>query len=57
MLLKRICWVFTLVIAASASLIAGPTKEAGKELFIANCASCHNKNMKDKLTGPALGGG
>jgi mono/diheme cytochrome c family protein len=28
----------------------------GKTLFINNCASCHNKNMKDKLTGPALGG-
>ena len=56
MLLKRICWVFTLVLIATLSLHAGPTKEAGKELFIANCASCHNKNMKDNLTGPALGG-
>jgi mono/diheme cytochrome c family protein len=28
----------------------------GKTLFINNCATCHNKNMKDKLTGPALGG-
>lgn len=28
----------------------------GKELFTANCASCHNKNMRDKLTGPPLGG-
>jgi cytochrome c2 len=56
MLLKRICWVSVLVIAASASLHAGPTKEAGKELFVANCASCHNKNMKDNLTGPALAG-
>ncbi len=56
MLLKRITWVFALLIAASATLLAGPTKEAGKELFTANCASCHNKNMKDKLTGPALGG-
>ena len=28
----------------------------GKALFINNCASCHNKNMKEKLTGPALGG-
>lgn len=26
----------------------------GKMLFINNCAQCHNKNMKDKLTGPAL---
>lgn len=29
---------------------------AGKELFRNNCASCHNKDMKSKLTGPALGG-
>ncbi len=28
----------------------------GKDLFIQNCAACHNKNMKDNLTGPALGG-
>lgn len=55
MLLKRISWVFALLIAAS-TLSAGPTVSAGKELFTANCASCHNKNMKDKLTGPALGG-
>lgn len=27
----------------------------GKELFLANCASCHNANMKDNATGPALG--
>lgn len=30
--------------------------EAGKTIFLNNCASCHNKNMKDDLTGPALGG-
>jgi cytochrome c2 len=56
MLLKRICWVFTFLIATVITVHAGPTKEAGKELFTANCASCHNKNMKDNLTGPALGG-
>jgi cytochrome c553 len=56
MLLKRICWVFTLLLAVTASLSAQPTVAAGKELFIANCASCHNKNMKDDLTGPALAG-
>jgi len=28
--------------------------DAGKTLFKNNCASCHNKNMKDKMTGPAL---
>jgi len=28
----------------------------GKAIFKANCAMCHNKNMRDDLTGPALGG-
>ncbi|MBX2871427.1 MAG: cytochrome c [Saprospiraceae bacterium] len=28
----------------------------GKALFKTNCASCHNKNMKDDLVGPALNG-
>jgi mono/diheme cytochrome c family protein len=56
MLLKRICWVFILAFAAHFSLSAGPTKEAGKELFVANCASCHAKDMKTNMTGPALGG-
>ena len=56
MLLKRICWVLPLFLLASLALTAAPTKEAGKELFTANCAACHNKNMKDNLTGPALGG-
>ena len=31
-----------------------PAYLKGKELFIANCASCHNKNMVDPLTGPPL---
>jgi len=26
----------------------------GKKLFQVNCASCHNRNMVDDLTGPAL---
>jgi len=30
--------------------------DEGKGLFKQYCAQCHNKNMKDKLTGPALGG-
>ncbi len=31
--------------------------KVGKNLWNANgCGSCHNKNMKDNLTGPALGG-
>ncbi len=28
----------------------------GKLLFKNNCAQCHNKNMRDDLTGPALAG-
>lgn len=56
MVLKRIPWLFALLISFSATVFAGPTKEAGKDLFMANCASCHNKNMKDKLTGPPLAG-
>lgn len=31
-----------------------PKATVGKELFLANCAACHNKNMVDDLTGPAL---
>lgn len=30
--------------------------DAGKTLFKNQCAACHNKDMKSKLTGPALGG-
>lgn len=28
----------------------------GKALFKTYCASCHNRNMKDDMTGPALAG-
>lgn len=35
---------------------ADPVIDLGKELFKTNCAQCHNRNMKDNLTGPALGG-
>jgi len=28
----------------------------GKKLFTNNCASCHNRNMKDDMTAPALAG-
>lgn len=56
MSLKRIGLVLLLALIATSASFAAPTKEAGKELFIANCATCHNKNMKDKLTGPPLAG-
>ena len=39
-------------IASAANEIA----DQGKALFKANCQSCHNKNMIDDMTGPALGG-
>ena len=33
-----------------------PNLDEGKALFKANCNQCHSKNMKDRSTGPALGG-
>ena len=48
--------VLLLTFSLSSSLLAEPNLDEGKALFKANCAQCHNKNMKDKLTGPALGG-
>lgn len=33
-----------------------PNLDAGKNTFTSLCASCHNRNMRDNLTGPALGG-
>lgn len=44
------------LILFSFSLVAQPTIEEGKTLFRMNCAQCHNKNMRGKATGPALGG-
>jgi len=41
---------------SSFSAFAAGDPDAGKASFVNNCATCHNKNMKDKLTGPALGG-
>ncbi|MEM7102657.1 MAG: c-type cytochrome [Bacteroidota bacterium] len=41
---------------SSSTLWAQEATPDGKALFKANCASCHNKDMKNKLTGPALGG-
>lgn len=36
--------------------LADEVADQGKALFKANCGSCHNKNMIDDMTGPALGG-
>lgn len=32
------------------------TITTGKKLFKINCGSCHNRNMKSDMTGPALNG-
>jgi mono/diheme cytochrome c family protein len=47
---------FMLAFLFATSLMAAPTIEEGKALFVGNCATCHAKNMKDKLTGPPLAG-
>lgn len=53
----KYCFLFTFsCILFVGTSIAEPTVEQGKTLFLNQCASCHNKNMKDDLTGPALGG-
>lgn len=33
-----------------------PNLDAGKSIFIGQCGQCHARDMKSKLTGPALGG-
>ena len=43
-------------ICGTKSDISTTSLRVGKTLFWQNCAMCHNKNMKDDLTGPALGG-
>ncbi len=49
--------------AGEGASAAGDTEAAGgvdaaigQSIFKNQCAQCHNKNMKDNLTGPALGG-
>ncbi len=51
---KLFAAVFFLVLGFG--LNAEPSIDEGKALFKANCANCHAKNMKSKLTGPALAG-
>lgn len=47
---------FLLIFTGNVWLSAEPNIEQGKTIFKNLCASCHNKNMRDNLTGPALGG-
>ena len=53
---RRFLTLFIAIIATSQIVFAGGDAAEGKELFVNNCASCHAKDMKQKLTGPALGG-
>lgn len=47
-------WVFILLLLPFG--FNAQAQSDGAALFKNNCASCHNKNMKSKSTGPALGG-
>jgi len=45
-----------ILLLLTTGLFAQPSADAGKTTFRNYCASCHNKNMKNDATGPALGG-
>ena len=49
--------LFTALVLSVGTLSAQDLNlDEGKNLFKVNCASCHAKDMKSKLTGPALAG-
>jgi mono/diheme cytochrome c family protein len=61
MIFKRLTIRLLVVLFASLSLSLSAQNtaadaDAGKNIFRAKCGSCHNKDMKTKMTGPALGG-
>ena len=47
-------WIFILLLLPFGFSVQAQSD--GATLFKNNCAQCHNKNMKSKSTGPALGG-
>lgn len=51
----KIVFLFVAIIASPA-LMAEVSPDEGKKLFKNYCAQCHNKNMTQAATGPALGG-
>ena len=56
---SMICRLFTLallLLVSAKGFAQEADPAAGKVLFKNACEACHNKNMKDNLTGPALGG-
>jgi mono/diheme cytochrome c family protein len=52
--IKPIAIILMMWIAGSLS--AQVSADAGKELYKANCAACHSKDMRTAATGPGLGG-
>ncbi len=48
------CLCFTVTVQAQLTVEGDP--DAGKNLFRNYCATCHARDMKSDLTGPALGG-
>ncbi len=54
LLIRLSCTLFLLGLFFLAP--AQPSPEAGETLFRNYCASCHNKNMVQDMTGPALAG-
>ncbi len=55
-LMFRLLLLFCISLLSFNFASADQVIDQGKALFKANCAQCHNRNMKDDLTGPALGG-
>ena len=55
-LVSRLFLLLSLTFLTFNYALADEVADQGKALFKANCASCHNKNMIDDMTGPALGG-
>jgi mono/diheme cytochrome c family protein len=52
--LLRIRFLLFVLVSCVTFRLAAADVAAGKTIFINNCAQCHNKNMKEKLTGPPL---
>ncbi len=57
-IIRALSIIGLLFFSLSAAIAQAPAAAAidGKALFLGKCASCHNPNMKQKSTGPALGG-
>ncbi len=54
--IKNKFFIFFLTLFAFTQVAFAGDAAKGKEVFVNNCASCHAKDMKTKLTGPALAG-